>query len=151
MRTPEQNIIKTFKGKKLLCIENDNGLDNGVDTFQQILEKNGIEHRVIYDASNVPIEEIIAAIDWCDGIFFMTQWVYEISKKILEYVRNYQRPLDIIEICISEPTWYYKHQAGADQHNIYWYRKPLDYSEDWERFFKLSNKPYWEYKNKFNK
>jgi hypothetical protein len=38
--TPSENILKTLKGKKVLFLENDNSLDNGLDCFEQRLTRS---------------------------------------------------------------------------------------------------------------
>lgn len=149
MNTPAENIVSTLKGKKALFIENDNGLYYGLDQFERILKENNIEHTILFDVSNKPIETVLEAITKHDCIVFQTQWKIEISNKLLEYVKNLKDKKIIVEVYINEPTWYYKKQHGS-KHDVYIYNFNEGFPEN-ESFYKLTNKPYWEYKNQFNK
>jgi hypothetical protein len=148
--TPIQNIEKTLKGKRILFLENDISLNNGLDKFEQILKDAGIEYTILFNLSELPIQTITDAINSHDAIVFMTQWLYEISHTLFDYVKALKKKKIIIEVYISNPTWYYKSQHGS-KHDVYIY----SYSE-WSRkrdhsFHKLTNKPYWDYKNEFDK
>lgn len=103
----------------------------------------------MFDLSSLTLEEIKKNIDEHDVIVFMTQWVYDISKKIAEYMFSLKTKKVVIEVYIYEPTWYYKPKTIHDVY-IYSHQKSK-FSEDKIKFYKLSNKPYWDYKNEFNK
>lgn len=151
INTPEQNIAKTLKGKKMLFLENDNGLHHGLDELENILKRNNIEYAVLFEIDKKPIEDIIKAINEHDGIIFMTQWVYEVSRKLKEYMFSLKEKKIVIETYISEPSFYYKPKSA---HDVYIYKCPMIFSKPdkkHESFYKLSQKPYWDYKNKFNR
>lgn len=153
MNTPEQNIINTLSGKKVLFIENDNSLDTIQAEFKSILINAGIDVKVIYGASTIPINELHMAIDTSDCIVFMTQWVFPISKALLKYVSNLPQKKIIVECYIYEPTWFYSEQHGT-HHDLYVYTY-LDFGRAKingdEHFYKITDKPYWDYENEFDK
>lgn len=152
MNTPEQNVVKTLKGKKVLFLENDNVLQNGLDEFERILKKEGIDYTVLFDLSNTPLETIVTAINECDVIVFQTTWVYEISNKLFDYVSSLPDKKIVVEVFINEPTWYYASQHGT-HHDVYIYSCMTFYGDadkDTEKFYKLTDKPYWDYVNKFD-
>lgn len=153
MNSPEQNIAETFKDKKVLFLENDCVLENGLDEFERILRRTGIEYRVMFDLSEQPLVDITNAISECDVIVFMTQWVYDISKTLFKYVSELEHKKSIVEVYISEPTWYYASQHGT-HHDVYIYSCNVHWGEadkDTEKFYKLTEEPYWDYKNNFDK
>ena len=150
MNTPSENIVNTFKGKRVLFLENDNILPYEVEAFKNILEENGIEHTILYCLdSEYSLEDIVTAINQHDAIVFMTQWVYEISKKLFEYVASLTDKKIIVQVYISEPTWFYSSQHGTI-HDVFIYTIVKDF-EDTESFYKLTEKPYWDYENNFDK
>lgn len=155
MNTPEQNIIKTLKGKKVLFLENDNSLEHGLDEFERILKKANIEYKVLFDLSEKPLDEVKRAIDECDALVFQTRWVYEITKQLFTYVKGLTEKKIVVECYIKDPTWYYSSQHGT-HHDVYIYTcfthrgKAID-REHSEKFYKLSKKAYWDYKNEFDK
>lgn len=138
------NIVNTLRGKKVLFLENDNELDNGLDEFQRILEANDIEHKILFDLSSMNLQEIAKEINNHDAIVFMTQWVYDIAKKLKDYMFSLTEKKIVIEAYINTPTWYYKPKTI---HDVYIYSCM---GKESENFYKLSNKPYWNYKNNFN-
>lgn len=151
--TPEQNIIKTLKGKKVVFLERDSSLANGLDEFERILKSSGIEYKVLFDLEEKQLEEIIKEINEHDALVFMTQWVYDISKKLFEYVKSLPEKKIVIEGYINEPTWYYSTQHGT-HHDVYIYSCQVIFGKadkDTETFFKLTEKPYWDYENGFDK
>ncbi|HUS48525.1 MAG TPA: hypothetical protein VMZ91_00025 [Candidatus Paceibacterota bacterium] len=149
--TPSENILKTLKGKKVLFLENDTSLNDGLDCFEQRLIENEIEYKTLFNLEEVPFDDILKSISECDCIVFMTQWVYEASKKIKEYMFALKDKKIVIEVYICEPTWYYKPRSAHDVYIYSCYRPwKSDPIED-EKFYKLSQKPYWDYKNKFNR
>ena len=153
INSPRKNIAKLLKGKKVLFLENDNGLYNGLNEFEQVLKDNKIEYKCLFDLSEQPFDTVIDAIKEYDAIVFQTQWVYDVSKKLKEYMFASTDKKIVIECVIDEPTWYYKPKSA---HDVYFVKCPMyDFEaeagdEFWE-FKKLSNKPYWDYKNKFDK
>lgn len=156
MNTPEQNIIATLKGKKVLFLENSSELDDQlIKEFVKILESANIEYRALCDLSEVAkrdLDEIIEAVFEADAIVFMTQWVYTISFMMRELIENLKDKKIIVEIYISEPTWYYARQHGT-HHDVYIYTCNKMWEGDpkeEEKFYKLTDKPYWDYKNKFD-
>lgn len=155
MKTPEQNIKKVLAGKKVLFLENDNGLSDygGQTEFEDILKKNGIEYTLMLGLSdNYTMEEIVKAIHSHDCIVFMTQWVYEIAQKLRDFMFSLQEKKIVIEVYINEPSWYYKPKDAV--HDVYIYTCQVIWDEadkETESFYKLTDKPYWDYKNKFDK
>ena len=153
IKSPSHNIIKTLKKKKVLFLENDTKLSNGLDEFERILKEASIEYKALFELSELPIQEIKDAINECDVIVFQTRWVYDIAKKLFEYVKALPEKKIVVECYINNPTWYYKSQHGS-KHDVYIYSCIVYFGEadkETEKFYKLTNKPYWDYKNKFNK
>lgn len=148
LNSPRENIINTLRDKKVLFLENDILLSYGVDQFEKILKSADIECTVLCDLSNVPMEDIVKAINEHDTIVFMTQWVYEISKKLFDYIKGLTEKKTIVEVYLSEPTWFLDKQHGSC-HDLYIYKFLKIFPED-ESFYKISDTPYWEYKNKFD-
>lgn len=150
--SPEFNIFQTLRGKRVLFLENDNTLAHGLDEFERILQRAQIEYKVLFDLSSIPMEEIKKAIGECDVIVFQTRWVYDISMKLLDYMRSISDKKIVIECYIGEPTWYYKHNHGT-HHELYIYKCPVYWGEpDKKRecFYKITDKPYWDYENEFD-
>lgn len=146
----EENIFNTLVGKKVLFIENDNALENGLDEFENILKKIGVKYTVLFTASEQPFDKILSAINTHDCIVFQTQWVYDISKKIKEYMLSLLQKKIVIECYISEPSFYYKPDTI---HDVYIYSCQSYWGEadkETETFYKLSDKAYWDYKNGFD-
>jgi len=138
-----------------LFLENDNGLYNGLDAVEELLQQNSIEYSCLFDLKEVPFETIIDQIGKHDAIVFQTQWVYEISHKLKEFMFASKDKKIVIECCICDPSWYY--QPKAVVHDVYFVKAPhysFEKGEDQDLFWqfkKLSNKPYWDYKNEFDK
>jgi hypothetical protein len=151
IKTPSENIAKTLKGKRILFLENDSSLSNGLDEFERILKESNIEHTILFELSEMPLDEIAKAINEHDGIIFMTQWVYDVSKKLKDYMFSLSEKKIVIEAYINEPTWYFKPKTI---HDVYIYSCMVLYGradKSTETFYKLSQKPYWDYKNQFNR
>lgn len=148
IKTPQENIVLVLNGKKVLFLENDNGLYHGLDNLEDILKQNSIEYTCLYEVSTLPMEQITKAIAEHDAIVFQTQWVYEVSKKLLQYMTALKEKKIVIECYVgTDPTWFYKPDVV---HDVY----VLSASDlDWTwRFVKLhKTKPYWDFKNKFDK
>lgn len=153
INTPSENIAKTLKGKKVLFLENDNTLDNGLDEFERILKSANIEYTILFELSEKPLQSIIDSINSHDAIVFMTQWVYDIAEKLFLYIKSLKEKKIVIEAYIAEPTWYYKNQHGS-KYDVYIYSCQVTWGEadkESEKFYKLTNNAYWDYKNKFDK
>lgn len=153
IKSPTENIINTLKGKKVLFLENDGRLDNGLDEFERILKSAGIQYCVLFELSEIPLDTITKAIDSHDAIVFQTQWVRKISTTLFDYVNGLRDKKVVIECYIHEPTWYYKKQHGS-KHDVYIYTCLTDYgkaNKESEEFYKLTNKPYWDYANRFDR
>ncbi len=142
IKTPAENILATLKGKKVLFLENDNSLDNGLDVFQEILQAGNIEHKVLFGLSKMNIEDIIAHITEYDAIVFQTRWQTDASLSLSEYMFALETKKIVVEVFLGDPTWYYKPKSA---HDVYIYNHILNW------FYKLSDKPYWDYKNEFDK
>jgi hypothetical protein len=149
MKTAVQNVINTLKGKKVLFLEGDNGLYHGLDRIEKILIEEGIEYKALFEVRSLPMTDIVAHINEYDAIIFQTQWVYEVSQEIKRFAFGMKDKKIFIECYISEPTWYYKPKVV---HDVYIFKGPLKWQSDEDiRFYKLSQKAYWDYKNKFNR
>lgn len=148
MKTPIENIVTTLTGKKVLFLENDNGLYNGLDQFEQILIDNNIEYKCLFDVQGQELSSIIKAIKECDAIVFQTSWIYEKSRMLRDYLFESVDKKIIIE-CFRgvDPTWFYKPDVV---HDVYIAQHPIFKDSEW-KFCKLSEEPYWDYKNKFDK
>lgn len=148
INNPIDNIISTLKNKKILFLENDLGLYNGLEKIENILIENNIEYTCIFDVESIDMKDILNKIKECDAIIFQTSWVYEKSKLLREYLFNSKDKKIIIE-CFRgvDPTWYYKPDVV---HDVYITQPPIFSDSKWI-FYKLSDDPYWEYKNKFDK
>lgn len=152
IKTPSENILSVLKGKKVLFLENDNSLHHGIDCFEERLKENKIKYKILFDLSNIPIDEILNLIHEYDCIVFMTQWVYPISHKLKSYMLSLKEKKIVIEVYLKEPTWFYK--PDGIKHDVYVYSclrfsksDPIEY----EKFYKLRKHiPYWDYKNKFD-
>ena len=93
VKSPEENVKSLLTGKKVLFLENDNSLQDGVDCFHKIIEKHKILNTVLFDLSDVPLEEIAKQINAHDAIVFQTTWLTENSKKIYEYISQLPQKL----------------------------------------------------------
>jgi hypothetical protein len=147
MNQAEQNIVKTLQGKTLLFVENDNGLYHGLDRFKHLLKRNGIEYKILFEVGKKPLDKVLKAIQKHDGIIFQTQWVYEVSTKLKEYMFSLKDPKIVIEVPVGDPTWYFK-PAGVP-HDVYIFKTDEMSKED--EFYKLrEDKAYWNYENGFD-
>ncbi len=152
IKTPTENILKTLNGKKILFLENASSLMNGVDCFEDRLKENKIKYKCLFNLKELPFEKIIKEISKHDCIVFQTQWVYKTSKDIKDYMFSLKEKKTVIEIYIGEPTWYYKPKSAHDLYIYTSYRPWKDDPIKNEKFYKLSvRKPYWDYKNEFDK
>ena len=154
IKHPKENLADLLKGKKVLFLENDNGLYHGLDQLEEFIIANKIKYKVLFEVDEIPMENIIKEIKKCDVLIFQTQWVYKVSQEISKYMFASKDKKIVIECYLSDPTWYYKPKAV---HDVYICRPPIRYSKtdpvmegEW-KFYKLSQKPYWDYKNKFDK
>lgn len=146
INTPKQNVVNVLSGKKVLFIENDSSLENGLEYLEMVIKDNDIEYKKIFKASLKPLATIIDNINEYDAIVFMTQWLTETSKILTEYVRSLQTKKTVIQVYINEPTWYYASQHGSI-HDVYIYQ---NMDGKYENFYKLTDKAYWDYENKFD-
>jgi hypothetical protein len=143
--TVKQNLLQLLIGKKVLFLENDDGLYHGLDKLEKFLIKNKIEYSCLFDLSTFEFDYIVKKIFEHDVIVFQTQWVYKISHQLKEFAYGMQVKKIFIECYLGDPTWYHKPNVIHDVYILRSYE-----STDW-KFYKLSAKPYWEYKNKFDR
>jgi hypothetical protein len=152
VKTAKENIIEVLGGKKMIFLENGGELDNGLDRLQEFMATNGLENTVLLYLQKLELDNIIQQINQHDGIIFQTQWVYKISKDLKEYMFSLKAKKIVVECCICDPTWYYKPEGIA--HDLYIVKPSEEWEEkhgrEWE-FYEITDKPYWDYKNKFNK
>jgi hypothetical protein len=155
MKTPEQNIVQTLKGKTVLFLENDLDFSDygGQTEFVEILKRNNIEFKALFNLSeDYTIEQIVSEILSHDCIVFMTQWVYDIAHKLRDFMFELKQPKIVIEIHVGkDPTWYYKPEGIA--HDLYAYQCLVNWGEadkETETFYKITDKAYWDYENEFD-
>jgi hypothetical protein len=149
MKTAKQNIVSLLTHKKVLFLEGDNGLYHGLEKVEQILIDAGIEYKALFNVRERPIDDIVAHIMQYDAIIFQTQWVYQVSQEIKKFAFGMKSKRIFIECYLSDPTWYFKPKVA---HDVYILKAPLQWqTEEDMKFYKLSQKPYWDYKNKFNR
>lgn len=154
LKSAIENLVDTLKGKKVLFLENDNGLYHGLDQIEEVLKKNKIKYKCLFEVGDIPFDTIVKEIKKADAIIFQTQWVYKIAGEISDYMFNSQDKKIVIECYISEPTWFYQPKAV---HDVYICKPPHRFFQSEEidpakwKFYKLSKKPYWDYKNNFDK
>lgn len=153
MNTPTQNIIETLKGKKVLFLENSNSLEYGLKEFEKILKEANIKYKTLFKLQDLQPPIIMEAIDNYEAIVFQTTWKTSISREIYDYVGSLSEKKIIVECFLKEPTWYYASQHGT-HHDVYLYSCPVFYDKvkkEEEEFYKLTEKAYWNYENKFDK
>ena len=148
MKTSKENVVSTLSGKKVLFLENDSDLDNGLETFESVLKDAGIQYKVLFNLSKLPIQQVLDEINTHDCIVFQTQWLTSISHKLFEFVQSLPEKKIVIEVYINEPTWF-RHLEVFGHHEVFIYKQDK-YHLLPECFYKLTNKPYWEYKNRFD-
>lgn len=151
VKTPRENLLNVLQGKKVLFIENDHGLYNGLERLEDFLKENKIEYKCLFDVQKMPFENIVKAISENDAIVFQTQWVYEIARKLSQFLQDYKEKKIVIEVPVgADPTWYYLPKGVV--HDLYFLQlanKDTWYQED--KFLKITDKPYWDYENNFDK
>lgn len=152
MKTAIENIVKTLIGKKVLFLENGTGLEECSEEFQKLLNANSIENKVLEDIAEMDFKIVLDEITKADAIAFETQWVYEISKKLHDYLLKSKDKKAVIECYVNEPTWSRKPKSV---HDVFIFTCDpvsieLGGGTPYE-FYKLSNKGFWDYKNKFDK
>lgn len=148
IKKPHENVIDTLNGKRVLFLENDSVLQNGLDRFEDILKSANIDYTVLFELSEMNVDSIIEAINSHDAIVFQTQWVYDISKTLFKYIKGLEEKKIVVEVYIHNPTWYYQHNHGSI-HDVYIFKHDAIFSEDF--FYKITDEAYWDYKNQFNK
>lgn len=153
MKTAKENLYDTLKGKKVIFLENgtDKYLDNGLQNVEAFLKEKKIKYKIWnVDPEVNSFEKTLLQIKKHDAIIFQSQWLYDISKKLNLYMRESKEKKIIIEVYVGcDPTWYY-HPEGV-VHDVYILPAPLErtYPREW-RFYKLSDKAYWNYENEFD-
>lgn len=146
MKTAKENLLDTLKDKRILFLENDTALYDELENIELFLKEHKLKYKCLFDLTSKRWSTIKKAIDAADVIIFQTQWVYPISKAVHTYIaKELLTKKAIIECYLTNPTWYYIPLSLAG-HDVYIIR-PF---EEW-RFYKLSEDPYWDYKNKFDK
>ena len=137
-----KSLIKTFNGRRILFLENDNTLSNAVGNFEIWLRENKMEFNSLFDIRALPLEYIKEQISWFDVIAFETTWTYEISGTIREFLTKSKDKKTILECYICDPTWWRKPKGVI--HDMY-VLKSSDEDMDMWNFDKLRiNKATWE-------
>lgn len=148
MKSATENLFDVLVGRKILFLENDNGLYYGLNKLEDFLKEKNLKYKCIFEVGEQPWAKVKKAIDTSNVIIFQTQWVFPISKKISEYCFSLRQPKIFIEVPVgSDPTWYYK--PDGIPHDVYFLRIGVFKDDPWQ-FYKLSSKPYWDYENKFD-
>ncbi len=152
MNTPRENIIKTLSGKKVLFLEGDWGLYDGLDEFEKILKSVDIEYKALFNIEQMPLDDILEEIKQFDAIVFMSQWVYDRSLELKRYMLSSQDKKTVVEVYIDKPT--YSAVPNGVVHDIYIYTVAMYFGEaeeGTEEFYKLSDNHYCNYENKFDR
>lgn len=144
------NIKNTLKGRKILFIENSNSLSDDIERFSDILSELDLPHTVLYNINDLDRAIVLSSIVKNEVIVFQTTWVYPISKELKEFIASLKDKKIIVEAYIHEPTWFYASQHGT-HHDVYIFSSPCKAADEHETFYKLTEKPYWDYENGFDK
>lgn len=150
---PRHNIIATLSGKKILFLENGSHLEHQVNQFFKILADADLTPLVATEVHTLPLEHIASLINDADVIVFQTTWVHPSTTKLFEYISSLTEKKIIVECYLNNPTWYYARQHGSI-HDVYIYSCAVYYDtiiDESESFYQLTESPYWDYENKFNK
>ncbi len=103
-----EKLIKRFKGKRILFLENDYNLHNSVGNFYNWCIENKIKTNALFRIKELPMDYILDQVLWFDVIAFETQWVGEKSYEIKEAISKLTDPKIILECYCYKPTWYRK-------------------------------------------
>lgn len=152
MKTAKENLLNIVKEKKILFLEGDNGLYNGLDDLERFFKANKIKYKCIFNIQDVKLAKVIKAILATDIVIFQTTWTYQITRDLHKFVSDLKDKKVIIEHYIHEPSWFRKPDVV---HDVYVLKTMEQFEEDhgrvWE-FYKLHNtKGIWELKNKFDR
>lgn len=118
-------------GKRILFIENDSSLDYSVGKFYRWTLAHGIDSYALFKVKELPLEFTASKIIEYDVIVYMSQYVYESTHQLIEFVKSLPASKTIIECYISEPKWY-GIPKGAEHHNIYTLDSYSDDVSEWE-------------------
>jgi len=152
MKKATENIVVTLTGKKVLFLENGTGLEECSNEFKKLLDARRIENKILEDIAEIDFNIVLDEINKADAIAFETQWVYDISKKLFDFMLKSKDKKIVIECYVNEPTWSRKPKSV---HDVFIFTCDpvsieLGGGTPYE-FYKLSNKGYWDYKNGFNR
>ena len=113
-----KNMLKLFKGKRILFLENDYSLpeDSGENLARWLIEQK-IEHNALYNLEALPFDYIMDQIQWFDVIVFETTWTYDIAKKLFDAITKMSRKKIFVEVYIDKPSWYRKPKGIV--HDLY--------------------------------
>lgn len=147
--TVQYNLATTFKGKNVLFIENDYGLTPGLQHLRFLFSQYKIRYIELYGVGNTNADAVASLIKIgdIDGIAFQTTWTYESSHNFRKAILEIQKPLLILESYVAEPTLYYAIEDSP--HTFFIYKHSNE--ERRHKFYKLSQNPYWNYENGFDK
>lgn len=110
-----KELKSLIAGKKILFLENDSILDNSVGNFYRWTLENKIDSFCLFDIRHLPKEFIAAKIIEYDLIAFQSQFVYEESRALVEFVKGLKIPKTFIE-CQPESHF---NKSTAPQHQIF--------------------------------
>ena len=112
-----KEMLKTFSGKDILFLENDNQLHGPVGNFEFWLIENKIKYNALYSVNDLSLEYIKGQIDYADVIAFETTWTYEVSRNIETFLTASKSKKIIVECYTNEPSWWVKPKGVV--HDMY--------------------------------
>ncbi len=107
----EHKLIKLFKGKKIVFLENDNVLPDLAENLASFFKLNNIEYQCILEASKKGIFDLLFELDSYDIIVYHTTWITEFSHTLKQhYLQNTTKDLKktFVELIVDEPIYYTK-------------------------------------------
>lgn len=116
----DKNIKELFlSGKKILFIENDYGLYNGLDHIEAFLIENKVQYNALYNCRELSFEYVTDMVKWYEVIIFQTQWVYDSSLKLSQHFMESKDKKIFVEVPVGrEGTWYYKPDVVHDIYQL---------------------------------
>jgi hypothetical protein len=136
-----KNLLKTFKNKRILFLENDYTMNHSVGYFWRWCKENKVEYNCLFNVSKLPADYIMEQVEWFDVIAFETQWVYEVSETLHKLISAMKDKKIVLECHTGDPTWFRKPKVV---HDVYILKSWTGDMDDW-KFHKLRlNKAYWE-------
>jgi hypothetical protein len=142
-----KQLLKLFAGRDVLFLENSIGLHDAVGNLERWLIENKVKYNAIFSIGDLGkleggVDYIMERISESDIIVFETTWTYDISKILEKKIAAMKNKKIIVEVYISEPSWWYKPKGV--KHDVYVFSSEDEDMDNWD-FDKLRlNKPIWE-------